>query len=263
MAKLITAGCGISHLKFDKWPTWPKYCVLTHECEHHNLGGPAAGNEHIARSINRSIYEQQPDAVIVTWTSYNKLDVYVEDCSKAEQIKSFPSRNFLIDYQGKTTDAPAWWPSSVSYDNPIKESYRSTIESKTYHYIRTLESIISVQNLCQLKEIPCYMFLSYEFEFDYIKNHNELKYLYNAIDWEAFSDLTPLETAYEKSQWFNYSTTKSHGMVPVAGWHYEFYVKQIVPLLSAHFNTRNLDKFYLLEQEILEITNDRYSKGIS
>jgi hypothetical protein len=260
MAKLITAGCGISQLGFEKWPTWPKYCVMTHNCEHQNVGGPASGNEHIARSIVRSIYENIPDCVIVTWTSYNKLDVFVEDTDKELQIKNFPTRNFLINYQGKIVNAPAWWPSSVSEDNQWKQWYKSTIESKTYYYIRSLESILSVQQLCELKNIPCYMFLGYDFDFDFIQGNKELNYLYNAINWNLFVKLESLENNYANSEWFLYNTEKKHGLVPVAGWHYEFYSNQIMPLLSKHFDQRSLEKYRLLEGNILSITKEWFTK---
>jgi hypothetical protein len=263
MGKLITAGCGISQLGFDKWPTWPKYSVLTHQCDHVNVGGPASGNEHIARSISRAIYENDTACLIVVWTAYDKLDVYIEEKSKELQIKNFPSRNFLINYQGKTVSAPGWWPSSVSDDNIFKKLYKETIESKTYYYIRTLESILSVQTLCKLRNIPCYMFLGYNFDFDYIKETDELKYLYTEIDWNMFVTMDPLEDNYIRSSWIEYSTTKANGMIPVAGWHYDFYVREIMPLLSKHFSMRELAKFDALKDQILHITQQRYIAGIS
>jgi hypothetical protein len=263
MGKLITAGCGISQLGFDKWPTWPKYTVLTHQCEHLNVGGPASGNEHIARSVVRAIYENDVSCLIVVWTSYDKLDVYVEDADKEQQIKSFPTRNFLINYQGKIINSPGWWPSSVSDDNLFKKSYKETIESNTYYYIRTLESILSVQNLCRIKNIPCYMFLGYDFNFEYIKQSSELNYLYAAIDWTVFATTESLENNYVNSKWFKYNTTKVNGMIPVAGWQYDFYVSKIMPLLNLHYTRRDLTKFKQLESEVLRITQDRHERGIS
>lgn len=265
MAKLITAGCGISQQGFDKWPTWPKYCILTHNCTHMNVGGPASGNEHIARSVCRAIYEDSNNigAVIVTWTSYNKLDVYVEDYSKELQINNFPSRNFLIDYTGKLVKSPGWWPSSVSDDNLWKQWYKSTLESKTYYYIKTLESILQVQNLCSIKQIPCYMFFGYQLDIDYIKSNDELLYLYNAINWKLFVELTPIDDNYKNSKWFAYNTTGANGLVPVASWHYEFYTNKIIDILTKHFPQRNLDKFYALESEVYSITQKCFDQRIS
>lgn len=263
MALIITAGCGISQQGFDKWPTWPKYCVMTHNCTHVNVGGPASGNEHIARSVVRAIYDQTPDAVIVIWTSYNKLDVYIEDSAKELQVNNFPTRNFLIDYKGKIVNSPGWWPSSVSDDNAWKQFYNTTLASKTYYYIRTLENILSVQNLCKIKNIPCHMFLGYAFDFKFIKDSTELNYLYGAIDWTMFSELTPLEHNYQQSAWFSYNSTKAHGLIPVAGWHYEFYKNKIMPLLNQYFTAKPNEKFLNLEPEILRITQDRYEKKIS
>jgi hypothetical protein len=263
MGKLVTAGCGISQLGFDKWPTWPKYAVLTHQCNHLNVGGPASGNEHIARSVMRAVYENDVDCLIIIWTSYNKLDVYIEDSDKEQQIKNFPTRNFLIDYQGKIVSAPGWWPSSVSDDNIFKKVYKETIESKTYYYIKTLESILTVQNLVKLRNIPCYMFLGYDFDFNYIKESNELKYLYSAIDWDMFITMESIEANYIKSNWFAYNTSKANGMIPVASWHYDFYVREIIPLLDRHYIVRDLTKFNNLKDEILQITQSRYAEGIS
>jgi len=263
MAKLITAGCGISQQGFDKWPTWPKYCMLTHECSNVNVGGPASGNEHISRSIIRSIYDQTPECVIVVWTSHNKLDVYVEDFSKELQIKNFPTRNFLIDYCGKITNAPGWWPSSVSDDNHFKKLYKETLESEIYYYIRTLESVLAVQNLCKLKNIPCYMFLGYDWDFIKISTNLETSYLYHAIDWNMFVTTENLESNYEESEWFNYNTTKKHGMIPVAGWHYDFHATQIISLLDKHYKQKDLTKFWQLKDYVRNITQDYYQKRIS
>lgn len=263
MGRVITAGCGISYAKFDKWPTWPRFCVLSHELEHVNVGGPASGNEHIARSVCRAIREQTPDCVIVTWTSFDKLDLYVEDATRIADIKNYPSRNFLIDYLGRPADSAGWWPSSVSKDNPIKQAYQNYLESQTYYYIRTLESILSVQSLCKQKQIPCYMFLGYEFDFDQLQTHSELSYLYHAIDWSCFVCLDNLDAQYQQSHWFKYSTTKQHGLMPVAGWHWEFYNTHIVPILDQYFEKRNTDKFIALEKEIEKITVDCFEKGLS
>lgn len=260
---LVTAGCGISQLNFDKWPTWPKYCVLTHQCKHINVGGPASGNEHIARSIIRTIYETDVDCVIVVWTNYDKLDLYVENEDLYNKIKGFPTRNFLINHYGKIIDAPGYWPSSLSDDNEIKQWYKDNIESQTYYYIRTLENILSVQTLCKLKQIPCYMFIGYSFDFEYIKQHQELNYLYNAIDWSLFVSMDPIEDTYETSNWFNYNTTGEHGLIPVAGWHYEFYKTYIKPILDRHYSQRDLDKFNELEAEVMRITQQKFEQKIS
>lgn len=263
MARIITAGCGISFAKFDKWPTWPKFCQLSHQVDNVNVGGPASGNEHIARSVCRAILEEIPVCVIVVWTSFDKLDLYVEDQNRINSIHSYPSRNFLIDYRGNAVSGPGWWPSSVSDDNPVKQAYKTHLESKIYYCIRTLESIIAVQRLCKEKQILCYMFLGYDFDYNLMQTHSELKYLYNAIDWTQFQTNISLDAMYQNSEWIKYATTKEHGLMPVAGWHFEFYNTHILPILDMHFEKRNPHKFENLEGEILRITKDCYQKGIS
>jgi len=52
-------------------------------------------------------------------------------------------------------------------------------------------------------------------------------------------------------------------MIPVAGWQYEFYTRQIIPLLDQYYKQKDLTKFQQLEKEILLITQDRFEKGIS
>lgn len=262
MATVITAGCGISYEQFDKWPTWPKYCEFSHECRNFNVGGPAAGNEHIARSITRAVLEQGADCVIVAWTNPDKLDVYVESAQLSNQVHGFPTRNFVIDYRGKFVAFPGNWPSSNSYDNPIKNWYKDNIESLIYYYIRTLESILSVQMLCKVRNIPCHMFLAYELD-QTVMTHPDLQYLFEAIDWSMFDNTKSLECDYHESIWFEYCSTQQHGMVPVAGWHWNFYTTRIIPILDRYFQQHPHKKFWKLEPEILRITQDRYEKGIS
>jgi len=72
-----------------------------------------------------------------------------------------------------------------------------------------------------------------------------------------------IETIYANSNWFEYNTTKANGLIPVAGWHYDFYIREIMPLLDKHYNVKDLTKFNNLRDEILKITQSRYAEGIS
>jgi hypothetical protein len=263
MGTVITAGCGISYKNFDQWPTWPKYCQLSHQCDHVNVGGPASGNEHIARSIVRAVTQHNPECVIVTWTNPDKLDVFVESADLAQRIKQFPSRNFLISWDAQITNAPANWPSSTSDDNDIKQWYKQNLESKTYYYIRMLESILSVQHICRLRSVPCYMFWGYPIEHDFAKRNLHTAHLYNLIDWSLFVTAQPLEQHYGQSSWFEYCTTGQHGLVPVAGWHWDFYNEMILPILDQHFVPHNQSKFADLKHSAKDITIEKFKQGLS
>ena len=118
--KLLTAGCGISQISFPHWPTWVKYPSITHDLEHVNIGGPASGNEYIAHNVIKNL--DDVDCAIIVWTSYPKIDLYIESQDIVDEIKTYESRNFVLNKIGRVVqNAPAWWPSSVRGGNRIKD----------------------------------------------------------------------------------------------------------------------------------------------
>ena len=255
---IVTAGCGISQSSFEHWPTWTKYIDLTHNVKHKNIGGPAAGNEFIGESVIQAINDQNVDTVIITWTDCSKIDFYIEDQQVGKQILSFPSRNWLIDHNGKIQNTvPNWWPSSVTNDNDPKKVYNKFFNNKFQQKSRLLTYIKLIQDICSQRNINCVMFFSYktdctQSDFD----------RYN-IDTDFFPTTEPLANNFFNGKWRKYQTTDKFGLVPVAGWHWEIYKKYILSILDSRYtrNTKiNLDK---LEQYALEKTEECFQNRIS
>lgn len=239
---IITAGCGISQQNWEKWPTWPKYCSMA--TDHINFGLPAAGNYLIGLSLLKGLQETTPAAVIVTWTSHNKLDIYVDNLTLAEEIQTYPTRNFLINWQGHTQKL-GWWPSSVSDDNLIKQNY-SKWANETSYALTTLQSVFMIQEYCVKNKIPLYQYMSYEWPLDDWKNNSEVSWLYSMINWEAFN-LKILSQDYYNSKWRDYQVTNNFGLIPTAGWHAEFFINDILPVISKHVNVKNIKLDKLIE----------------
>jgi len=232
---LVTTGCGISQSSWAKWPTWPKYCNMV--CDHINLGAPAVGNHYIALSLLKYVSQVKPDCIIITWTSYNKLDIFVEDAELAENIHNYPSRNFLVNWNGSVVSGPnAWWPSSVSNDNPIKHAYAKQASDK-FHALTTLQSVLLIQQHCKTNSIPLYQYMSYEWPLEEWSRDTDINWLYNMIDWTAFEQKS-LANDYYHSRWIKYQHNEQYGLIPTAGWHAEFFKSDILPILVKHFNIR-------------------------
>jgi hypothetical protein len=196
--KLLTAGCGNSQSSFQYWPTWVKYPEITHELEHINVGGPASGNEFIAQNVIKNI--KGIDCAIVVWTGYPKMDFYIESQEIVDEIGSYPTRNFVLNDKGLVIKhAPAWWPSSVSGENRIKDWVNSNIYSKAQQLDQTLMLIAGTQKALEHNNIDYYMFLG-----DDIPLEKSPEY---GIDLNKFVTLKTMREDYLTSHWQkNYST---------------------------------------------------------
>ena len=251
--KLLTAGCGISQMSFPHWATWVKYPRLTHEVEHINIGGPTSGNEFIAHNVLANL--KDVDCAIIMWTNYAKTDIYVESQEVVDEIKTYKSRNFVLNDRGLVVDkAPAWWPSSVSGDNRIKDWINNNIYSDTFQLNKTLMTIAGVQKALEHNHVEYHMFLGYD-----IPLENADKY---GVDVDRFVTLETLYDNYFQSHWQEYSTTKEYGLVPVAGWHWEFYRKYIYDILDLKYKRRPID-IDKITKAVQDITEKNFREGIS
>jgi hypothetical protein len=251
--KLLTAGCGISQISFPHWPTWVKYPKITHQMEHVNIGGPASGNEYVAHNVLKNI--DGVDCAIIMWTQYTKTDLYIESQEIVDEIKTYNTRNFVLNDKGRVIDtAPAWWPSSVTGDNRIKGWLNENLYSDTYQLDKSLMHIASVQKALEHNNIEYYMFLGYDMPLDNAGKHG--------IDLSKFVTLESLYDDYYSSDWQKYSTTKEYGLVPVAGWHWEFYMKHIYGILDKKFQRRNVD-LEKIASGVQGITEKCFEEGIS
>ena len=252
--KLLTAGCGISQISFPHWPTWVKYPSITHDLEHVNIGGPASGNEYIAHNVIKNL--DDVDCAIIVWTSYPKIDLYIESQDIVDEIQTYESRNFVLNKVGRVVkNAPAWWPSSVSGGNRIKDWINKNIYSDTYQVDKTLIQIAGVQKALENKNIDYHMFLGYNLPLDKAGQYG--------INLERFVTLESMYDNYFSSDWQkNYSTTNEYGLVPVAGWHWQFYNEYIFKILDARFKRKDVD-LEKIAKGVQELTEKQFKDGVS
>ena len=251
--KLLTAGCGISQRSFPNWPTWVKYPTVTHSLEHVNVGGPASGNEFICHSVIENL--QGVDCAIVVWTNYLKTDIYVESQKTVDEIKTYPTRNFVLNNKGLVVDhAPAWWPSSVTSDNRIKKWLNENVYSQEYQLKKTLISISGLQRALEMKKVDYYMFLGYDIPLQDAGAYG--------IDLSKFVTLESLYDNYFTGPWKNYSTTKEYGLVPVAGWHWDFYKKKVMPILDSKCEKKQV-KIDKITSSVNTLTQKNFENGLS
>ena len=251
--KLLTAGCGISQISFPHWPTWVKYPTLTHELEHVNIGGPASGNEFLAHNIIKNINDI--DCAIIMWTSYQKTDLYIESQNIANEIKTYNTRNFLLNDKGLVVEnAPAWWPSSVSGDNRIKDWINDNIYSSDFQIYKTLMCISSTQKALNYHKIPYHMFFGYDVPLDKAQDYG--------IHLNKFVTKESLYDNYYNGPWKKYSSTQEYGLVPVAGWHWDFYLEYILPILDESCKQKKID-IKIITESVKKLTEKLYKEGVS
>lgn len=252
--KLLTAGCGISQASFPHWPTWVRYPEVTHDLTHVNVGGPASGNEYIAHNVIANLHDV--DCAIIIWTNYPKIDLYIESQEIVDEIKTYDTRNFLLNGIGRVVqDAPAWWPSSVSGGNRIKDWINKNIYSDTYQIDKSLMHISAVQRALENKKIDYYMFLGYNLPLGKAEQYG--------IDLKRFVTTQSLYDNYYSSDWQKkFSNTNEYGLVPVAGWHWEFYNQYIYEILEKNFKRKNVD-LEKITSTVKDLTEKRFKEGVS
>lgn len=253
--KLLTAGCGNSQSSFQYWPTWVKYPEITHELEHINIGGPASGNEFIAQNVIKNI--KGINCAIIVWTSHPKMDFYIESQNIVNEIGSYNTRNFVLNDKGRVVkDAPAWWPSSVSGENRIKDWVNSNIFSDKQQLDHTLILIAGTQKALEHNNIDYYMFLGDDIPLE--KSHEY------GIDLNKFVTLKSMRSDYLSSPWEkNYTTDNNkHGFVPVAGWHWDFYKKYMIKILDKSFRNKKID-IGKMDIAVQTLTEKKFSEGLS
>tara|TARA_Y100000592_G_scaffold7255_2_gene10320 strand:- start:859 stop:1518 length:660 start_codon:yes stop_codon:yes gene_type:complete len=218
-----------------------------------NIGGPASGNEYVAHNVLKNL--QDVDCAIIMWTHYTKTDLYIEKQEIVNEIQTYDTRNFVLNDKGRViSTAPAWWPSSVTGDNRIKGWLNDNLYSDSYQLDKTLMHIAAVQKALEHNKIDYYMFLGYDLPLDNANKHG--------IDLKKFVTLKSLYDDYYTSEWQKYSTTKEYGLVPVAGWHWEFYMKYIYNILNNKFKAKKVD-LEKIEEGVLGITKKCFQEGIS
>ena len=252
--KLLTAGCGISQSSFPHWPTWVKYPEITHDLQHINVGGPASGNEFIAHNVIKNL--DNIECAIIVWTSFPKIDLYIESQETVDEIKTYDTRNFLLNDIGRVVEnAPAWWPSSVSGGNRIKDWYYKNIYSNSHQIDKNLINIAAVQKALDSRNIDYYMFLGYDSPMEKASQYG--------IDLDKFVTLQSMYDNYYSSDWQKkYSTTNEYGLVPVAGWHWQFYKDYIINILDKKFKRKNVN-MEKISEGVQAITEKCFEKGLS
>ena len=101
------------------------------------------------------------------------------------------------------------------------------------------------------------MFFSYETHCS-SKDFNR----YN-IDLNFFPTQTILANDFFNGPWADYLSSKKFGLVPVAGWHWEFYKKYIMNFLDQNHPRNHSIKIKKLEEYALEKTKECYQNHIS
>lgn len=191
--------------------SWP-YCLqkLIGNAEIVNLAQAGAGNTYIHESTVAEISQRTYDLVLIQWTYVDRVDIRVKDISK------FNDTEYTSNFQSQQNDWPDKkiypvddqdyvqkdWAFGCGYINQrlddsigrvFKEYYAVTGFNE--HMSSSLIKIISLQNTLKALGVP-YMFIEYR----PMARFDRFQQLYQLIDWDQFSKITPLfESARERN----------------------------------------------------------------
>ena len=190
MNKIIVSGCSFTHAE----NSWGNY--LKTEYDVTNVAEGGASNEMNIRNSIINILKNNYTHCIVQLSGINRFEVVVDDCIDT-------NNNFLISNKNytwiKSTGDQEWWHNWAKENNIAFEKSKTVTESlnnyikhcysENQQLLKTLMSIVLIQNLCKQKQIKqLYFCWKNEFEqyLNLVKESTELSEWWEQIDWSQF-----------------------------------------------------------------------------
>ena len=157
---------------------WPNYIVDKHKVS--MCAEMAAGNELISRNVVDHIYRFPPDAVIIGWSDPNRFETFIDSkddptmydwCCENLPKTGQSFTNYIengFPFPGKEV---SWLKSGGGYGlwkyGQDQLDWKTRVFLKNFHneelqYLKTIESILRVQWLCETKEIPLFNFKAWD-----------------------------------------------------------------------------------------------------
>lgn len=183
--ELITGGCSFSDLTTTK--TWPHWLAQSLNANLTSTGLSSTGNKFISRRVHHAVNEKlkttDPKDIIVgvMWSGPSRAEFYHKNYIKLHDSEGWV-QNPVVWPEGDSggwTIMNAWWKIKLA------KFYYTYFYDEIGSQVLTLESIISLQNYLKLNNIKYFMSIYHDEVFT-IRNHPQLDWLYEQIDWDHF-----------------------------------------------------------------------------
>lgn len=190
--ELITGGCSFSDISEVK--TWPCWLSEIYNAELTSTGQSSSGNGLIARKVYHAVHEKLKTTdsenilVGVMWSGPSRMEFYHSTYNPVPNVDGW-TQNPIIWPEGDLggwTLINAWWKIKLA------KIYYSYFYDEIGSQIQTLENILRLQNYLKSKNIKYFMTIYHDEVFK-VKEHPQLNWLYEQVDWNYF---LPGESCY-------------------------------------------------------------------
>ena len=198
---LITAGCSFTQYP-NKDTSWSYHLSSHLGCETLYLGQGAAGNGIISRHVIfqtlEALKKYKPNEILVgiMWSGANRYDFYNTNNVPHHHIE-IGSENYRNPV--KINKDHNFYILSTHWDDDSTKNYFANFYDEVGSYLYTIENILRVQWFLKLHSIPYFMtkfsknVLPDDGKNQLIKNHSDIKYLYDQIDFTNFLNVNNCE----------------------------------------------------------------------
>ena len=243
---LITAGCSVTQYP-NKDTTWAYHLGSYMGCETLYLGQGAAGNGIISRHVIFQTLEAlktyKPNEILVSimWSGADRHDIY-----HTENVPHHHIDNGMENYRNpvKINNQHNFYILNNHWDDESTQTYFKHFYNDIGSYLYTIEHILRVQWFLKLHNIPYFMTkfskgVLPESEWrESIKNHSDIRYLYDQIDFSNFLNVDNCEDWARYESGFEFARPPDPH--PSTEQHKAFTERVIIPHLTLNtFNKSN------------------------
>lgn len=234
---LLASGCSFTAPRIeDDDYNWPEHLCKKLDIDLINVGMSSQGNGLISRKVIYNVeqllkkYENSEILVGVMWSGVDRYDYYSNSNEDVKTWGSFPPDIPLIKNPTNIVENSYHWRIiNHNWKNNEAKLYYENFYTDIFSTIMTIEHILRVQWYLDKYNISYFM-TTYMNIFDSKINTNEIKYLYNLINFEKF---LPVNGCYEWTK-ENYAKTgfkNRHDLHPTSFAHEKFSNEIIIPYL--------------------------------
>ena len=208
---LITTGCSFTEVPvpeiqestqvniddYTKYAlSWPVHLVNHLNCLPKYRGKGASGNGIISRTtiyeVIKALETYKPEEILVgiMWSGAYRQEIYLSE----------PRHDYYLIHRSWNEDQNTMNPATVGgepnfykvmpyWDDELSKMYYKNIYDEVGSYIETIEHILRVQWFLKNHNIKYFMTTYFPEVFPKNKNHEDIKYLYDMIDFDNFLDV--------------------------------------------------------------------------
>jgi hypothetical protein len=240
---LVTSGCSFT---FEDW-NWQGHLARILNLDLINTGLPSQGNGLISRKLIHSLsevintYKSEEILVGVMWSGIDRHEFYNPKYNKTIDWGSENSKNNDPRVKNPTEVVSTknnWYILNHHWNNKESVNFYSNYHDHISSMVYTIEHILRVQMFLERNKIDYFMssYLSI-FSNEETINHEEVKYLFDLIDFDKFLPVSGchewVKENYGENGGFNDPDQNGYiGVHPTSFGHQKFTEEVIIPFLN-------------------------------